>query len=191
LGYTGTILINNSRILDQDQLLARAHKLDAQALAEIHDMYYPLVYRYVNFRMDDTQVVEDISAEVFLRLLDNLHRGTSQIRDMRAWLIGTANNLINDHLRRKYRKPLDNLEDHETLPFLETPELSAIQSEHRHEIRQAVQRLTAEQRSVLSLRFALECSLEETAQMMNKSVGAIKTLQFRALAALRKTLEGK
>jgi RNA polymerase sigma-70 factor (ECF subfamily) len=177
--------------MNQDALLARARNLDTEALAEIHDAFYPIVYRFVRFRLEDEQVVEDISAEVFLRLLDNFHRRGGDMRDVRAWLLGTANNLINDHLRRKYRKPTEDLEDHESIPDVDTPEQAALHSERKHEVRQAFHHLTDEQRYVLILRFTLECSLEDTAEMMHKSVGAVKTLQFRALAALRKFLESK
>jgi RNA polymerase sigma-70 factor (ECF subfamily) len=177
--------------MDSDTLLARARELDNQALAQIHDLYYPAIYRYVNYRLDDPQLVEDIAAEVFVRLLDSFHRRPGDVRDVRAWLFGTASHLVFDTLRHKYRRPVEHLEDHEAISSSDTPERTAELNERQRAVRYAIQHLTADQQQVLSLRFSLELSLEETANIMDKSVGAIKTLQFRALAALRRRLESK
>lgn len=193
LVYTtlGITLTDNHRIQDSDTLLARARELDSQALSEIHDTFYPAIYRYVSYRLDDEQLVEDITADVFLRLLDTFNRGVRDVRDVRAWLFGTANHLINDALRRKYRKPVENLEDHESLSTGENPEHAVELNDRQRLVRHAIRHLTNEQQQVLSLRFALELSLDETASIMEKSVGAVKTLQFRALAALRRHIESK
>jgi RNA polymerase sigma-70 factor, ECF subfamily len=176
--------------MESAKLLARARDLDEEALAVIHDQYYPIVYRYVYYRLDDMQLVEDISAEVFLRLLDALFRRNANIGDLRAWLLGTTANLINDHLRRKYRRPVENIEDYEFLAGLDNPEGSAETNEQQRQVRSAMNHLTQDQQQVLSLRFMMECSIEETARVMRKTEGAVKVLQFRALATLRKLLEG-
>jgi RNA polymerase sigma-70 factor (ECF subfamily) len=178
-----------SRFIKQDSILERAYDLDEQSLAAIHDRFYPIVYRYVHYRLDDDQIVEDIASDVFLHLLDHLHKRTSEIRDLRAWLLGTASNLVNNHLRHKYRKPLENLEDHEFLATNDDPQRSAEDKEHESIVRKAVGKLTREQQHVLALRFSQELSIEETARMMRKTTGAIKVLQFRALASLRRLLE--
>ncbi len=174
-----------------DSLLARARKLDEQALAAIHDEYYPVIYRYLRYRLEDEHLVEDLAAEVFLRFLDALRRKGSDIRDARAWLFGTAANLINDHLRKKYRRHEEDLEDYEFLAGTITPEHEIESNDLYRHIRHALQNLTAEQQQVISLRFLLEYSVEETAQIMRKTAGAVKVLQFRALGSLRRLLEGK
>lgn len=180
-----------SKPMEPDSLLARAHELDEQALAVLHDQHYPSVYRYVRYRLEDDLIVEDISAEVFLRFLNTLHRKNGEIRDVRAWLLGTAANLINDHLRRKYRRPEENLENLEFLASIDSPEHAAESNDRNRQVRSALGQLTPDQQQVLSLRFALECSVEETARIMRKTSGAVKVLQFRALASLRRMLEGK
>lgn len=178
-------------LINSERLLERAQKLDAQALAQIHDRFYPPVYRYVQYRLDNEQVVEDISSEVFLRLLDHIHKRKGEIHDLRSWLLGTAANLINDHLRQKYRRPTENLEDHETLTTGEDLHRTAEQNENQRDIRQAMQQLTREQQHVLALRFSQGFSVEETAKLMNKTIGAVKVLQFRALATMRTLLTGE
>jgi RNA polymerase sigma-70 factor (ECF subfamily) len=177
--------------MDPDSLLARARELDEQAIAAIHDQHYPGIYRYVRYRLDNEQLVEDITAEVFLRFLDALNRRNTEIRDARAWLFGTAGNLINDHLRRKYRRRDEDLADHEALSSGDAPESEVELNDQQRMVRQAMHKLTEEQQQVISLRFLMEFSIQETARVMRKTEGAVKVLQFRALASLRRLIEGK
>lgn len=175
--------------MTQDPLLTRSIAQDQQALADIHDQFYPLVYRYVHYRLEDEQVVEDIASEAFLRLLDTLQRRPAGIANLRAWLLGTAAHLIQDHLRQKYRQRLEHLNGHEDWPVELSTEIVAEETLRRKQVRQALQKLTPEQQHVLALRFSQELSLEETANILNKSVSAVKVLQFRAVASLRRMLE--
>jgi len=175
--------------LDPDELLARAKKLDQQALSTLHDQLYPQVYRYICYRMDDPMACEDIASEVFLRLLDVLKRKGASIHSIRAWLFGTANHLVQDHYRRKYRRRVDNIENHHSLPSAQSPEQEADQAFTRSEVREALRKLTPDQQHVIALRFSQELSLEETAQVMGKSVNAVKVLQYRAITALRRRLD--
>ncbi len=175
-----------------DDTLARARRLDSNALVEIHDRYYPEVYRYVRYRLDDPQACEDITSEVFLRLLDALHRQRGPTTSLRGWLMGTASNLVNDHLRRHYARTLENLEDNgeaENLNDGMTPESTLDDSLQKRKVRHALRQLTLEQQHVLALRFSEERSLDETAKIIGKSVTAVKALQFRALASLRRLLK--
>ncbi len=192
----GTVVLqiqsaNEAHRMNADRLLECAQNLDTQALAQIHDRYYPAVYRYVRYRLDNEQIVEDISSEVFLRLLDHLHRQKGEIHDLRGWLLGTASNLINDHLRQKYRRPTEDLDDHEALVSGENLHQTVEQNDNQRAVHQAMQKLTHEQQHVLALRFSQGLTLEETAQLMSKTIGAVKVLQFRALAAIRKLLEAE
>lgn len=178
----------DTHLINNDRLMERAQKLDVQALAQIHDRYYPAVYRYVRYRLDNESVVEDLSSEVFLRLLDHLHKQKGDIHEIRAWLLGTAANLVNDHLRHKYRRPTDSLGDHETIPGGGDPLDTAQENEDQAAVRQAIIQLTNDQQNVIALRFSQGLSIEETAKIMNKTAGAVKVLQFRALNTLRKLL---
>lgn len=173
-----------------ESLWTRAPKQDLQSLAALHDQLYPLVYRYVSYRLQDPQVCEDITSEAFLRLLDVLNGRGRPVQDLRAWLLGTAAHLVNDHYRRQYRRPESDLERHANFPHAgETPEQVAEQRQSRLDLKVALRRLTEDQQHVLALRFSQELSLEETARMMGKSVNAVKVLQFRALAALRRAMD--
>jgi RNA polymerase sigma-70 factor (ECF subfamily) len=176
--------------LDYEDLLERSRKLDQQALGLLHDQLYPQIYRYVCYRLNDPQACEDITSEAFLRLLDVLKNRGTRIQNVRSWLLGTVNHLVNDHFRRIYRRKVDNLDDHDTLPSDKSLESEIDQTYLRHEVREAMQQLTPDQQNVIALRFTQELSLEETAQIMGKTVNAVKVLQFRAIAALRRLMDG-
>jgi RNA polymerase sigma-70 factor (ECF subfamily) len=176
--------------LELDELLARAQKLDQQALAMLHDQLFPQVYRYVCYRLDDPMICEDIASEVFLRLLDVLQKKGRRIRSVRAWLLGTANHLVQDHYRRRYRRRIDNIDDHDSIPSSHSPENEADKGFVRDEVKEALRNLTPDQQHVIALRFTQELSLEETAQVMGKTVNAVKVLQYRAIAALRRQMDG-
>lgn len=174
--------------MSEDDLLNRARLFDHATLSALHDQLYPVIYRYVRFRLDDDQACEDITSEVFVRFLKALRQSDRVIEDIRAWMLGTASNLIHDYYRVKYRRPVENLEDHESLVSPLATESAIERRFTLEELRQAVRYLTLDQQNVLALRFSQELSIEETAKIVGKSVNAVKVLQFRALAALRRIL---
>ena len=183
--------IKTKPLMDSDDMLARIRRLDMTALAAVHERYYPDVYRFTAFRLSDPHAAEDIASEVFMRLLEALKRGAGPEKNLRSWLLGTASNMINDHLRQVYARPVQELETIEDLPGENhDPAQTFEQAWQSSELKSALKQLTPEQQSVLTLRFAGECSVEETASQMKKSVSAVKVLQFRAIAALRRLLEG-
>ena len=175
-----------------ENTLVRAKRLDQATLTKIHDRYYPEVYRYVRYRLDNEQVCEDITAEVFLRLLDALHKNRGPNDNIRGWLFGTASNLVNDHLRQRYARKEEPLEGStHSLTDNNHPEGAYEDAWVHQQVRDALQELTAEQQHVLALRFSQERSLEETAGILGKTVTAVKALQFRAVASLRRLLEDR
>lgn len=172
---------------DDNGLLASARKLDSRALAAIHDRFYPGLYRYLLYRTSDERLAEDLSSEVFMRLLDNLHIGKSP-DSLQAWLFGVAAHLVADHFRRQSRRPQTHLPD--DLPADNgNPDAETDSRLSAAAVRAALQQLTDEQQQVLALRFEQGRSVIESAALMNKSVTAVKQLQFRAVAAIRRQLE--
>jgi RNA polymerase sigma-70 factor (ECF subfamily) len=161
--------------------------LDSRAITSIYNQYFPEIFRYVRYRLDDSNLAEDISSEVFLCLLKAVKSGRAPSVNLRAWLIGTARHMIVDHLRREHRHPGETISDE-----LESPgEGPCEQVEERlaaHGLHKAMIGLTEDQQQVLSLRFGQGYSLEDTAALMKKQVNAIKALQFRALNALQRRI---
>ncbi len=179
-----TFLERSGTVTDEQALLARARSLDPDALAELHERYYRMLYFYVLGRIGERAVAEDVTAEVFLRLLEAFHHGRGPERHLAAWLFRTADHLVVDHHRARYRRP--------EVP-LEEDWAGARESEWgdvvmRERVREALNHLTPDQRAVILMRFWMDLPLAQIARELGKSVGAVKLLQHRALAALAKRL---
>lgn len=162
-------------------------RLDPQTIGAIYDRYFSEVYRYVRYRINEDTTAEDIASDVFVRLLEAVQRRQGPQSNLKGWLFATASNVVNDHLRRQYHRPTEELS--ESMP----DEAASIHAEvdlreRNREVRAAYDQLTTEQQHVLALRFGLGLSLEETALLMKKNANAIKALQFRALASLQRQM---
>ncbi len=172
---------------DESRVLDGLQKLDSQVIGAVYDKYFPEVYRYVYYRLGDQTLAEDIASDVFVRLLEAAQGRRAPQSNLRAWLISTASHAVMDHLRRKYRRPVEALS--ESMADLgPSVNLEFDQREQNRFVREAYAMLTSEQQDVLALRFGQGYSLEETAIHMKKNVNAVKALQFRALAALQRSI---
>jgi RNA polymerase sigma-70 factor (ECF subfamily) len=165
-------------------------RMDPLVIGSIYDEFFPVVFRYIRYRVGDETQAEDISSDVFTRLLVAVNNGKGPETNIKAWLLATASNAVNDHHRRSYRHPVEDLSEH--MPDLQTSTLDTAEKlESGQVVRQALSRLTPEQQHVIALRFGQELSLEEAAEMMKKNVNAVKQLQFRALVSLRRLIDEK
>ncbi len=183
------LFIPASLATEDEDLLAGARKLDGRALAGIHDRYYPGVYRYLLYRTNDQHAAEDLTSEVFMRLLDSLHAGRAP-DSLRAWLFGVATHLAADHFRLQSRRPQVELSDEFPAPD-SSPDAEVSAAMTTKAVRRALQKLTDEQQQVLALRFGEGRSVAATAALLQKSETAVKQLQFRAVAALRRLMDGR
>ena len=184
-------------------LVERAQSGDREALAEIYRQTRPDVLRFVNSRCGgDPQLAEDLTADTFVRALKSLERITWQGRDIRAWLITIARNLIADYYKSgRYRMEYPANGHHAADGMIEDRWLGGIDdsAEGRPEdtvldaltnitLHAAVTALNPEQRECIVLRFLQGFSVAETARAMGKNEGAVKALQWRAISALARQL---
>jgi RNA polymerase sigma-70 factor, ECF subfamily len=162
-------------------------KLDSQAIGAVYDRYFPEVFRYVRYRIGDETSAEDIASDVFVRLLEGCRKKQGPQSNLRAWLLATASNAVNDHYRRNYRHPVDALS--ESMQDAGQGIHSEVDLRERQRlVQRALAQLTPEQQHVLALRFGQGYSLEETAAVLDKNINAVKALQFRALASLQRQI---
>jgi len=175
-------------IPDQDLELEGLQRLDSEVIGEVYDRYFPDVYRFVCYRLNDEQVAEDISSDVFVRLLEAVNKKRGPQTNLKGWLLATASHAVADYLRQAYRRPTEALSD--GMPDTSAPALTeeVDRREMVDSVRSAYERLTVDQQNVLALRFGDGYSLDETATVMQKNVNAVKALQFRALAALQRLI---
>lgn len=165
----------------------QAKAFDGSTLAAIYDEYHLPIYRYIYRQVSDTDVARDLTADVFHRLLQAVQKGNGPRQDTKAWLYRTAHNIVVDHYRRRqYRQDLplfDNIVDPE-MDLAKTAEQRIAAERVLH----ALDHLTADQRQVITLKFLAGLSNREVAEVMEKPVGAVKSLQHRALATLQRQL---
>jgi RNA polymerase sigma-70 factor, ECF subfamily len=174
-------------LYDERRALDGLKQFDSQAIGAIYDKYFTEVYRYVRYRIDDDRAAEDIASDVFVRLLEALQKKQGPQSSLKGWLIATASNTVNDHLRRRYRRPVEALS--ESMPDRGPSVHFEVDSrEQNRMVQSAYAQLTSEQQHVLALRFGQGYSLEETANHLKKNINAVKALQFRALAALQRQI---
>lgn len=173
--------------MPEEALLQRARLMDPEALTVIHDRYFGPLYRFISFRVGDADTTEDLVSDVFTRLLTALHQGGGPSQTLNGWLYGVASHVVNDHIRRHYRRPLAELVD--TLPAAELDLAEAMDDRiHAERLRSVMNELTPEQQEVLSLRFGSGLPIREVAESMGKTDGAVKQLQARAVAQLTRRL---
>ena len=176
---------------DEAKLLKQARALDQNALTWIYQNYHSAIYRYIYHHLGEAQTAEDLTSDVFRRLLQALRNGGGPTRQLSAWLYRVAHNLIVDHVRRcKYRnhEPLDGALGDSLTDSAEGPERLAGRTLVMEQVRGAMLELTAEQRQVVILKFLEGMSNTEVAAITGKTVGAVKALQHRGLETLRDQL---
>jgi RNA polymerase sigma-70 factor (ECF subfamily) len=183
-----------SSMVDEQSLLERLRAFEPAALAEVYDAFSPAIYRYAMRLLGDATMAEDCVTDTFARLIDALKAGGGPIQFLQAYLYRIAHNWITDHYRSADRLnvSLDELTDAEADGVLasdEAPPLQVVSSQiEAQHVRAALMRLTADQRQVIVLKYYEGLNNEEVAAAINKPIGAVKSLQHRALAALRREL---
>lgn len=175
--------IENSQ---EKELLEAALEFDLQALGQIYDLYSPDIYRYAVRFLEDASVAEDCVAETFSRFLKAIRARRGPKDFLKAYLYRIAHNWIVDY----YRRARDINELSEAQPdHGHLPEQKADLRMLRAELRQAILQLTLDQQWVIGLKYFDDWNNLEIARALDKPVGAVKALQHRALASLKRILE--
>jgi RNA polymerase sigma-70 factor (ECF subfamily) len=170
-------------------LVDRARSGDTEAFAALYDRYLDTVFRYVYYRVGSRPLAEDLTSETFLRALRRISTFTWQGRDFGAWLVTIARNLVADHFKSgRFRLEVTTGEMLDADEVQEGPEGMVMESFTNAALIEAVKRLNPHQQECLVLRFLQGLSVAETARIMGKNEGAIKTLQYRAVRALAQLL---
>ena len=158
---------------------------DEAALTELYKLYFPRVYRYILARMGNPYDAEDLTEEVFLRVLDAIERFQWREAPFSAWLFRIAHNAVISQRRKEGARGRSS-------PLLEAlpvdsqgPEEMVENRLALNEIMKAAETLPEAQRRVIGLRFAAGLTVAETARAMGKGEGNVKVIQHKAIAKLR------
>ncbi|MGD8603810.1 MAG: sigma-70 family RNA polymerase sigma factor [Anaerolineales bacterium] len=166
-------------------LIRAARRLEREALGQIYDAYSLELYRYAMRLLGDPMRAEDLVAETFARFLRALHGGGGPKTHLRAYLYRVAHNAAVDVYRKE--EPVD-LSEQEMASDLKEPEQAAEVALRSVRVRQALWELTSDQRQVIVLKYFQGLTNRQVADILDKPVGAIKSLQHRALGALKRVL---
>lgn len=174
------------------ELVTRAQAGDGEAFGQLYDRYVDTVFRFIYFRLNDRSLAEDFTSETFLRALRRIGTISYQGRDIGAWFVTIARNIVLDHVKSARNRleivTSDTIEGDEAEPG---PEATVIDGLTAQRLMSAVDQLGDEQRECVMLRFIQGFSVSETAAVMGKNDGAVKALQHRAVRKLAELVGGE
>jgi len=173
---------------DEQELVARARQGDEEAVALLYETHVDSIFAYLLYRVPSDSVAEDLTSEVFLRMVRGLPGFQDRGLPFRAWLFRVAANLLTDHYRQHGKNPVAPVsEEHEsddTDPFD-----TVAREDEQFRLRLAIGKLPQDYQQLLLLRFVEGLPHTEITQIMNKSAEALRAMQHRALKALAEQLE--
>ncbi|WP_245753214.1 sigma-70 family RNA polymerase sigma factor [Geodermatophilus ruber] len=166
-------------------LVRQAQAGDAEAFGRLYDHYVTVVYRYVYHRVGDRAQAEDFTSETFVRALRRIDSLSFQGRDVGAWLVTIARNIIRDHVKSsRFRLEVTTADMRDADRATDGPEDAVVARLTNEQLLSCIRQLGSEQQECISLRFLQGLSVSETAAVMGKKDGAIKALQHRAVRRL-------
>jgi len=165
-----------------ERLLVEAAQCDPSRFADLYKQNFHRVYAYIASRVADRHYAEDLTAEVFCDALAGIRKFEWRGVPFVAWLLRIASRAIADHWKRSGRESGD--------PSPESDRSEPDEIERNAVLFQLVDRLPEAQFRVIHMRFVEQKSIREIAQELDRSEGAVKQLQLRALENLRAQMEG-
>ena len=172
--------------------LDAARRREAAAVTRIYTAYAPALFRFFMAAVGDRHLAEDLTGTTFVSAIESLPRFPGPIEALGGWLFQIARHDLYDHRRRQARsrvEPLDdNLNEVTVIAGAEDPEELAITRLEGSRVLAALGQLSPDQREVLLLRMAAGLTAPEVAEILGKTTGAVKSLQFRGLASLARIL---
>jgi RNA polymerase sigma-70 factor (ECF subfamily) len=172
------------------QLVKAAQEGDTEAFGVLYDKYVDMVFRYVLFRVGgDRAFAEDVTSETFLRALRSIASVSYQGRDVGAWFVTIARNIVFDHVKSsRYRLEVTTAELQDNREETSGPEQEVMTEATNAELLRCVSQLGDDQRECITLRFIEGKTVSEVAQLMDRNEGAVKALQHRAVRRLAQIL---
>jgi RNA polymerase sigma-70 factor (ECF subfamily) len=170
-------------------LVHAAQQGDTSAFAKLYDKYVDMVFRYVLFRVGDRELAEDVTSETFLRALRRIGTVSYQGRDVGAWFVTIARNLVLDHVKSsRFRLEVATAEVDDSQRVEFGPEQQVLARVTTEALLSCIEQLGDDQRECIALRFLHGLSVAETAEIMQRNEGAVKALQHRAVRRLAQLL---
>lgn len=155
----------------------------------VYEKYRPSIFNYIFYRVGDSELADDLTSDVFVKLVDKYDEQSRKDRPIAPWLYAIARNLVIDHQRRVGRIGWQPLDERTAADEASNPSQQIETRLTQECLKWAMERLTEDQRQVILLKFIEKRTNREIGDLLGKPEGAIKSLQHRALAGLRRALE--
>ena len=173
---------------DLKLLVEQAQQGNRDALEELYLLHFDRIYSYLHMSVGNRHDAEDLTTQVFLKMLESIRKFRWRSAPFSAWLFRIAHNLAMDHFRANKR-----WQPEEEVPEPDPGEASAAEEEAfqsigRQSMLELIQELSHEQQQVLTLKFVFNFSNAEAATILDKTEGTIKSIQHRALASLHRQI---
>jgi len=179
----------DAHAVETARLVERAKSGDRAAFGSLYDDFAPKLFRFFRYRGTPPEAAEDLTQRVFVKLIESLPRYRASGTPFEAWLFRVARNAwIDEDRRRRPSVPIEALA--ESPSPADGPDAVTFDALERELVRRAVAQLPRDQREVVACRFFAGLSPAETAAQIGRSEGAVRSLQHRALGALRRRLPG-
>jgi RNA polymerase sigma-70 factor, ECF subfamily len=173
-----------------EQLVTRAQAGDRDALEELYLEHFDRIYSYLHMTVGNRHDAEDLTTQTFLRMLESIGRFTWGTAPFSAWLFRIAHNLAMDHFRSRRRWQPEEEVPEPPGAVESSAEDAAMRALSSQSMFDLIEELSDEQRQVLILKFVFDFSNVEAATVLDKTEGAVKSLQHRALVSLQKHVAG-
>src|SRR5438094_6153487 len=170
-------------------LVDQAQQGDREALEELYLIHFDRIYSYLHVSVGNRHDAEDLTTQTFLKMLEKIGSFRWQSAPFSAWLFRIAHNLAMDHFRSRRRWQPEEEVPEPPGDAEPSAELAAMQTIGRESMLKLIERLSPEQQQVLTLKFVFNLPNAEVAAILDKTEGAIKSLQHRALVSLQKQIE--
>lgn len=166
-----------------EQIIRRAQRGEQAAVTALYQRYADTIYRYIFYRVPTADDAEDLTGEVFLKMVEGLPKYRISGAPFEAWLYRIAAARVADFYRRSQRHPQTELSDtlSDSIPL---PEDLIQQNQEIETLRNALHQFSEEEQTILLLRFVERKSHKEVADILGKTANAVKAAQHRALVQL-------
>ena len=175
-------------MLDTDQVVTALRARDQSALAQLYDRYGGAVYGLALRVTGDTGAAEEISVDTFWQLWQHVDRFDGTQGSLQNWLFTIARSRAIDRVRARVARKRTTAEDPTDVTDVGRPEDAADLAERRRLVRDAMTRLSADQRTALALAYYEGLSHSQIAERLQEPLGTVKTRIRQAMIALRRTL---
>jgi RNA polymerase sigma-70 factor (ECF subfamily) len=174
---------------DEARIVSQAKRGDRDAFISLHEKHWHAIYNYFLYRLDDQQVVDDLTSEVFVRMIEkiDLYRDTG--RPFISWLYTISRNILTDYYRETSKLKMQEPLNDEIMSNQKDPRVTTEHNLMIDCLKLALMYLNEEQKQMIIGKFIEGRTNLEMAQILGKTHGAIKSLQHRALASLRRAIE--